>query len=233
MSKLKETIDKIDWIGNTNDFFQEEEVVKNIEKCNMKLAIWSKQFENSDKGNPSLTFVREMQTSGHQVAALSSIALYKPAASSMRIVFETALYYTYFRNHPVELASLLRNDKFYISKSDLLDYHKIHTPAFLITEQCFNLLQLINSWYSEISAIIHGQIPGSWNQSTPLSDLSHDLATLKQVSIKFSELINIVNFLFLCTVGKDLWNNFSSQAKKELLFGIPAATKGTLGLDSA
>ena len=230
---LKHAIQKIDWKSNIDSFFTHDSIVTNIEQANMRIAVWSKQIENIDKGNPALSFIREMQSAGHQIALLITLSLYKPAASLMRTAFETALYYTYFRTHPTELASLVRNPKYYITKSDLLEYHKTHTPDFTTSSQAFNLTKTINSWYHDISSIIHGQIPGRWTQRHSLSDLSIDEALLKEAADNFLLCEKIIHQLFLCTIGKSNWNDLSIDSKRRLSSGLPSKTKVALGISKA
>ena len=129
-TKLDEALGRVDWKANIDAFLTDTEAAKRIGDANLRLAIWAKQLENAVRGNAALPFVREMQLAGQNVAVLIALSLYKPAAGAVRAVFETALYYTYFRTHPVELASLVRNEGFYLEKREILDFHKIHTNGF-------------------------------------------------------------------------------------------------------
>jgi len=230
--KLETTLFSVDWNANIRDFLKDN-LSSDIAECNMRLAVWSKQFEDIDKGNPALSFIREMQTAGHHVAALTSLAIYKPAASAMRTVLETALFYTYFRSHLCELASLVHNDNYFIQKSDLLDYHKMHTPNFNDLQNRFGLIEKMNKWYHCISSIVHGQFPGIWTTYKSLAETKHREELLADVVEKFCEGEEIVHQLFLCTVGRELWNGFSTTSKRKLIKGIPGETKAALGLDSA
>lgn len=231
--KLKSALSAVDWSGNVSEFLKDKPFCDAMAKCNLRLAIWSKQFESADKGNPALTYIREMQVSGHLVVALTSLALYKPAAAAMRTMMETALYYTYFRTHPSELATLSRESKFIIYKDNLLDYHKIHTPEFTELQEQFGLVSKCKEWYKMISSIVHGQLPEKWVKHKPLADTKHVKGTLSTVLKSFSEGEEIVHQLFLCTAGRELWEDFTAAAKGKLLSGIHGDVKAVLGLDSA
>jgi hypothetical protein len=231
--KLKEALDSIDWKKNVSDFLGTADIPGAIAQANLRLAIWSKQFENSDRGNPALSFVREMQVAGFNVAALTGLALYKPAAAAMRTIFETALYYTYFRTHLSELTTLTRNPDYYVQKSDLLEYHKIHSAMFGILQARFGLIQKINTWYRFVSSITHGQIPGIWIEHKSMGEIKHSRILLEQVTNTFCSGEEIVHQLFLCTVGRDLWDGFSSLAKKKLIAGTDAETRRALKMDKA
>jgi hypothetical protein len=108
VDKLDAALGAVDWSGNVTSFLTKTPVKERLAACNMRLAIWSKQLEQVDKDNPALAFIREMQTAGQMIVALMALALYKPAAGSIRSLMETALYYTFFRTHHTELATLFR-----------------------------------------------------------------------------------------------------------------------------
>ncbi|TWA91351.1 hypothetical protein [Bradyrhizobium stylosanthis] len=232
-AKLAAALAAVNWAQNVQNFLGDQVAAEGIAKANMRVAVWSRQFENSDKGNPALCFVREMQVAGTHVAALVALALYKPAAASMRAMLETGLYYTYFRTHPSELASLVRNADYFIDKRELLDYHKRHTAEFTALQAKLGLLSRLDKWYSEISAVVHGQVPGAWVEQHTLAKTSNIVATQKLVVEKFIDGTDILHRLFLCTAGKALWDTFSTEAKRELLRGLPGDAKAELALDIA
>lgn len=158
VDKLDAALSSVDWAGNVASFLTETEVKEKLAACNVRLAIWSKQLEQADRNNPALAFVREMQSAGQMVVALTALALYKPAASSLRTVIETALYYTYFRTHHCELATLLREKTYFVGKGEIIDYHKLHTDNFKPFQERLGLLALMEQSYSSLSAIVHGQL---------------------------------------------------------------------------
>ena len=231
--KLKDALLSVDWNANVAQFLQDTSAASDIGQGSLKLALWAKQFEICDKGNPALSFVREMQSSGFHVAALISLALYKPAAVAMRTIVETSLYYTYFRTHPCELVTLIRNPKFRMDKAILIEFHNEHTPEFKTLQSKLGLVGDLNDWYYKISAIIHGQIPGCWIEQRSLAEIRHAPSTLKVVIESFSQAVRIVHNMFLCTVGREMWKDFSSPVKGKLLAGLSGEIKTALGLDSA
>jgi len=232
--KLKKALLSVDWNTNVKAFLDDEiSLPQQMAQCNLRLAIWSKQFEEIDAGNPALPFIREMQLAGSDAVTLTSLSLYKPAAAAMRTMLESSLYYTYFRHHPAELATLVRNTEFYVEKSELLDYHKTHTPKFSERQKVFGLIEKLNKWYKRISSLAHGQMPGDWRTHTSLAKTQHVKNTLSSVVETFAEGVEIVHDLFLCTIGSELWNDFSSEAKRYLIKGISGDNKTILGLDTA
>ncbi len=230
---LKDALTSVKWDSLVSEFIEYKTQAQKIEACNTRLAIWSRQLENAEKGNPSLSFIREMQIAGHHFAALVSLALYNPAAATVRTIVETALYYTYFRTHPQELATLVRDENYYIDKQSIVNYHKQHSNNFIKYQSCFDLIGKLNSWYSKISAVIHGQIPGTWITHQALVDLKHKESDLNAIIETFEESEEIVHHLFLCTVGVELWVSFSPTSKRKLIKGLPGKTRATLGISSS
>lgn len=230
---LTDALKAVDWNANVAAFLADANAASTLASCNLRLAHWSRQFENADAGNAALCFVREMQLSGHNVAALIGLGLYKAAAGSIRTVMESALCYTYFRTHHAELATLIRDSRFFVSKAEILEFHKLHTPGFGTFQNLFGFVASVEKWYSEISAIIHGQIPGMWVDYKSLNAVAYNGSTCGLAIAAFVEGEKLVHQLFLCTVGRMLWSSFSPQGKAYLIAGLPAPSKTVLGLDKA
>ncbi|MDR6493179.1 hypothetical protein J2797_003075 [Paraburkholderia terricola] len=231
-SHLEKALTSVDWNANAKLFLADGARVTAVEQANLRVAVWAKQFEAADQGNPALSFIREMQSAGHVAAACISLALYKAAAGSIRNMAENALYYTYFRSHPKELITLVRNSKYFIDKNEILDFHKLHTADFTAAQQQASLIGDLETWYSLVSSIVHGQLPGIWSGKGMLAATAHDEA-VKAASVKvFCEGETLVHRLFLCTSGRELWEYFSQTAKTKLIAGLDGKLKTVLGLDS-
>ncbi|UKE50524.1 hypothetical protein KCU57_17950 [Xanthomonas translucens] len=127
---LREALLAIDWNSNRDVFLGSEQSINRLHLGSLRVARWAIELEQIDKGNPALPFVREMQHGGHNVAKCVALGLYKPAASAMRSMLECALYYTYFRSHPAELRTLIRDEKYYISKKDVLAFYQRHVKDY-------------------------------------------------------------------------------------------------------
>lgn len=227
---LISAVSEVRWQKNILSFSKQDDLKETVAKANHRLAVWAKQLETADSGNPALAFVREMQIQGHYTSTLIALALYKPAASAMRAMFESALFYSYFRTHPVELYTLVRDLDYFLDKSAILEFHKKHSLDFLTKQNHFGLLSRIKSWYGTQSAIIHGQIPGKWTTHRRLQDISFQEAVCQQAVTAFSEGENITHGLFLCTIDVIMWNKIGKTAKEYLLQGLSADIKRTLKL---
>jgi hypothetical protein len=233
VDKLKAALGAVDWEKNIEAFLADPKASQAVATGNQRLAIWSHQLEIADSGNPALSFVREMQIAGQHVAVLIALSLYKPAAGSIRTVVETALYYSYFRKHPAELETLVRGIGFYIGKQDVVEFHKRHTVDFSDNQQTLGFLARLEKWYGQISSIVHGQVPDTWIEHKSVKDIKSIKVTQDAVVQSFSEAVELVHRLLLCTVGKHLWDAFTPSAKRALLAGLHGDIKKSLHLDSA
>jgi len=233
IDKLRKALENIDWSANVQHFLSTPSIPSQMASGNLRIAIWSKQLEDADKDNPALSFIREMQVAGHSVVALASLGLYKPAAAAMRTTLETAMYYTFFRTHPAELATLARETGFYVGKQDVVEFHKQHTPGFMDYEKEFGLISKLNKWYGRISAIVHGQVPGAWTWGSALAKLQHSPRLITVVAEEWKQGEELIHFWLLCTAGRELWSAFSSTAKQQLVSGLPGKARTVLELDKA
>jgi hypothetical protein len=231
-AKLISALSAVDWNAQIAAFAPQDEMKEIAQAC-MTLAVWARQLEDAEKGNLALPFIREMQVASHNVAALAGLSLYKAAAASIRTSVECALYYVYFRSHPSELATLVRDNAYYIDKNSIIAYMKVHIPNFLQREQSVNLIGRLNDWYSEISAIVHGQKPGGWASKKAIESTKFDKGALGEMTKKFQEGVQIVDGLFKVALAPEIWFRFSTDAKKLLVKGMPGNQKQVLQLDVA
>lgn len=233
MSKLKAAMAGMDLAKSADTFFSDAVAVEKLENAAMKIAVLAHQIEKVESGNPAISFIRETQVSSHYTAVLISLGLYKPAAASIRSIFETFQYYTYFRTHPSELATIGRSSGYYIDKRDVLSFHKEHTENFVEKQQSVGLVPRLDKWYTAISAIIHGQLPGVWIHHTSVADIGHSKQVSDSAIQMYCDGVDIVVKLFLCTFAAEIWMATSTSSRKTLLSGITKQQKETLGLDPA
>jgi hypothetical protein len=232
MQTLPAVLKAVDWVANIDAAFEDTNILAKLERALFRIAVWSKQLETADRGNSALCFIREMQVAGQQAAALLGLCLYKASAASARTLLETCLYYTYFRTHPEELATLVRVDKYFVTKSELLDYHRNHTRKFMEYQALFGLIGNLERWYSNVSAVVHGQIPGAWSAHSALQDIGFHLEIHTLAAETFISGEELAHQLLLCTAGKQLWTSFSPDAKTVLVKGLPGDKRASLGLDA-
>jgi hypothetical protein len=145
---------------------------------------------------------------------------------------ETCLYYSYFRTHLEELATLVRVEKYYITKSDIIDYHKVHTKDFMSRQDAVGLIGNLEKWYSKVSAVVHGQIPGIWNNHDALDKISFNEETNKAALEIILTAEKLVHHILLCTVGNHYWSSLAPDAKSQLVKGMTPDQRTQLGLDA-
>jgi hypothetical protein len=148
----------------------------------------------------------------------------------MRAMFESALYYTYFRSHPLELQTLVRDSSYFVDKKQIFLFHNAHTPSFKIKQEAVGLTSSVDRWYSTVSAVIHGQIPGKWVTSVRIDKISFHPTVFVEASEAFEASCTLIHSLFLCTVEARRWTSFTHAAKIELLKGLTPEKKSALGL---
>jgi hypothetical protein len=170
-----------------------------------------------------------MKASAFQVPACLALGLAKPAAGLMRATVESALYYTYFRSHPQELRTLVTKSSYYLSRAKILEYHKLHTPNFGKLDGGLHLVDKMDKWYGEISAIVHGQIPGVWTSKSlsKTSALQHEANS--PISI-FERATEIIQLTFLMTVSNEDWEGINPIARAHLLKDLSRPQLELLGL---
>jgi len=128
---------------------------------------------------------------------------------------------------------LARGEGYYLDKKDILQFHKEHTLNFVELQKKLGVVARMETWYGRISSVVHGQIPGAWIEHKSLAETKPIKATQDLAIGYFTEGEDIVHRFFLCTVGRQLWDSFSSQAKKQLLAGMHGDDKKALQLDAA
>ena len=81
---LTDALNAIDWKANVSAFLADKPLTVKLANANLRVAIWAKQFEAADNGNCALPFIREMQASSQEVAALVALGLYQSAATASK-----------------------------------------------------------------------------------------------------------------------------------------------------
>lgn len=226
---LSGALGAVDWNKNAADFLGDVDQSTRLSQCVERLALWSFELQKADPDGAALAFVREMQASALSVTATIALGLYKAGAGGMRSVVESALYYSYFRHHPVELATLTRDDRYHLSRWDIIEYHKKHTKDYLKKQEPFGFIGNLETWYSKISAIVHGQIPGVWS-STDLAMTKYNADLLKECVQEFERATHLTGILFMITCSSENWGSFSPAAKSIFIKGFTGPQKEILGL---
>jgi len=217
LTKFVETLKNIDWNSRKDEFFDmDDEQLLLIEEHLQILAHWSKSLETIYQDNHALPFVREAQVSAQDFISVYTLSLYKNSAASMRTVFESILYFSYFKDHSVELKSVTR-DKFHLSRSQIIKYHEKHTENFSSIYKKTSLDSILDNMYSDVSNIVHSSQPGIWHQHAVLGEKRYNSAIAKETAQLFVQTIRVINLLLLCTLTYDEWLTIPTASRKLFL----------------
>lgn len=228
MTNLSDVLGSVEWDQNVADFVSQSQAIDRYQRGCQLIAVWAHELRFQEFDNPATAFLMEMQASSATVPTCAALGLYKPAAASMRAAVENALYFSFFSTHPSELHTQVAKTDYYETKSTILDYHKTHTTGFKEKQRGVGLLSELEAWYSEISAIIHGQKPGTWtNRAVNKTEFVQDLDKLCADS--FSRCVAIVNMLFLITTPDEIWEGFNSKSRRMFLKGFSKQKKSIIG----
>jgi hypothetical protein len=230
MKSLVSTLAEINWVKNISSFGESIEN-KKVEDSLLKIAIWANAISDAEDSNPALCFSNEMLASAQTAAMSIALGIYKSSAVAMRSAFESALYYSYFRTHPNELATLAaKNNDWYLTKQEIIAYHQTHTLDFLKLSSEAGITGMHPAWYASMSAIVHSQIPGIWSNQNGITNISFNENLTREASAQFELCAEIINKFLLCTVARDLWSEVSHDLRKTLLKGLSKEFKIKLGL---
>lgn len=230
---LENALSSVDWGGNVQEMCDNDEVMSVLHNSISKVAILAQQIQLLDRGNPALPFVQEMQLAGHDVARCTALSLYKPAAAALRSMLECALYYSYFRTHPLELKTLVRDKKYYLGKSEIISFFQIHVEDWSKRQSDVGLVSRLEGWYSQVSAIVHGQLPGHWRDIVSIEETKHHPDLMRELTVFIDQCSDIMRDLFLCVFLCDSWSFVETDAKRVLLKGVSADYRSKLKLDRA
>lgn len=226
---LRDILSNIDWNASSAAFNKQRRRPDQFEKGSILISAWNYELCFYDRRNEANSFLQEMKASLFSVPACTSLGLIKPAAASLRTAVESALYYSFFFNHPAELETLHRDSKFYLSKTQIIEYHNTHSKTFSKRQNVLDLLPDLNSWYSKISSIIHGQIPGVWT-SHSLKETAYQPVETSAILQEYKMAVKIINSLFLSTIPREVWEGLSSHGRQLFLESLSDAKVRRLGL---
>ena len=226
---LKSALGAVDWNSNVTKFVQGTTRLNKLTTCCSRIGLFTHEISFQDFDNPALPFLQEMKASAFQIPACLALGLAKPAAGLMRATVESALYYTYFRVHPQELRTLVTKAAYYVSRRQIIEYHKQHTPNFGKLDEKICLVDKMEKWYGEISSIVHGQIPGVWTSKSLANTAALQEEAKAPIKI-FERATEIIQLTFLMTISNEDWEGINPIARNHLLKGLSPNQLNTLGL---
>lgn len=225
---LQDKLAQIDWTAITTNSLKENSGFSDIQASCKVMTTWLNELCELYEGNYALSFLKEAYVSINDYSTSMSIALYKLSAASMRTILESILYYSYFKDHPKELHTLINDSSYYLTRSDILEYHYKHTNNFKVGSRELNLISSMDNFYSEVSAIIHGQIPGVWQPNVKLDNRSHCKKTFNASVEHFKSLASIINHFLILHLTEEEWQSINIRSRELFLKGLKPQAKITI-----
>lgn len=230
---LAASIKAIDWNAVVRNSTAQTGIFDRVEAQTLLIAHWVRQLTRHYQNNPATPFLYEMQAAAREVGILLALGRTKAAAGSIRVVVENSLYFVYFVDHPIELTSLRLNKSYYMTKAGVMEYLKAHIPNFTVRAAAFELISALNDWYSDISAIVHGQVPGQWSPDMKITSDPPSQDALDVATKAFERGCQIASQLFIVCLAPRCWDDFSTASKKVILRGVSADKRAALQLNAA
>jgi len=222
---LIDSLNEINWDDICSESTKEVAIYSGIEESLSILSTWLGELISNHECNPALPFLYEAHVSLNDFCSSISLGLYKLSASSLRIVLESFLNFSYYKDHPVELNTLISNDSFYLGKAEIIEYHLLHTPQFNERSRQLDTINKLNIFYKEISQVIHGQIPGKWHTCMAFLDRKYDKDSFQIVASKFCNLSEIINLFLISSLKNEEWINLNHRSKKLFFKGMSKEKK--------
>ncbi|MFM5427192.1 hypothetical protein ACET8G_09975 [Aeromonas veronii] len=215
----------IDWNNIVSESMADNKQISKLEGELEILHFWLRELINFHSNNRALPFLYEAHSSINDFCCSISLGLYKLSASSIRTVLEAFLNFSYYKDHSVELTTLIKNNSFYLGKKDIIEYHKLHTLLFNERSEQLNTVDLLNKLYKEVSQIIHGQVPGKWCKCSKLNEVFYQNEMLDVTITMFSRLVKIINVFLISSLSDEEWNSLNIRSKSLFLKGFTREKK--------
>ncbi|EIA1590742.1 hypothetical protein ACP1UU_004483 [Vibrio alginolyticus] len=222
---VENAITSIDWNKIVSESMANKKQISVLESELEILQYWLRELINFHSKNRALPFLYEGHSSINDFSCAISLGLYKLSASSIRTILEAFLNFSYYKDHSVELTTLVKNNSFYLGKKDIIEYHKLHTLLFNERSEQLNTVDLLNKLYKEVSQIIHGQVPGKWNNCSKLDETSYQSEMLDATITMFSRLVKIINIFLISSLSDEEWNSLNVRSKSLFLKGLTSEKK--------
>ena len=226
---VENAIKQVDWNDIVSKSVANTSQITKIEEDLEVLQYWLRELINKHSENRALPFLYEANSSINDFCSSSSLGLYKLSASSIRTILEAFLNFSYYKDHPVELTTLVHNDSFYLGKKEIIDYHSLHSLGFGQRADELNAIDLLNTLYKEVSQIIHGQVPGKWNNCSTLNEIAYKEEMLLIAFEAFERLVRVINLFHVSSLSDEEWNGLNIRSRSLFLKGFSRDKKLKIG----
>ncbi|MHB1957492.1 MAG: hypothetical protein ACYCO5_00480 [Acidobacteriaceae bacterium] len=218
---------------NVRDFLQERGIIsrtasaatidnaKRIHRATHSLILW--RFRLGKISEHGSAFIEEIASDALQILPQVFLGYSKTPRLLMRGIIENTLRHIYFSDHPVEFARMNKEEKWFMSMEELLEYTRAH-PDFERTEVKFDALGRMKSLYSELSASIHGRRVSDLEMRTALEKITYDEKLAAKQAVLVERCAEVSNFL-LTIYQRNLFASFGIEDQRVIIRTMSAQAR--------
>lgn len=180
-TQIKNLISKADAFASTNG----EKILIEYEKKSRLLISWIQILKLHCRTGTADELLESVSSTIREAAAFAAIGAVRPCLFALRAQPDLLLSWIYFKDHPVEYASLCRTGENYILKKEALKYMSDNYERFSIR---FGVMsQTISRKYQDpyrlLSAHIHSQSPFVISEITDFTDIIREIKLVEECAV--------------------------------------------------
>lgn len=192
---------------------------RRLEATFLPIITWCTELERLNKANPANFLLAGTYSEIIYICALLPFCFYRSAYMSLRSVIDEVLAYSYYMTHPVELRTACQKEGFYLTKERFWSYHMEHTPDFGKLASATGIATESNQLYSDLSRIVHAQVPDHVCTITAFSDIQFNLQAVRDF-LKVQQRTCRMLGVFALIVFRELFRDLTIEAKRTVLRGM-------------
>ena len=200
------------------------ENAKRIHRATFSLILW--RFRLAGIAAHGKVFIEEIASDALQILPQVLMGYGKTVKLLTRGIVENTLRHLYFSDHPVEFERMNREQKWYLTTGDLLDYAKVH-PAFLRTEPKFDAISRLASLHTDLSAGIHGRQVQDLEMRLALRKIAYSEAEARKQVQLVERCAQSANFV-LAVFHQERLSRFQAEDRRIILQMVPPRGRNVL-----
>jgi hypothetical protein len=156
------------------------------------LILW--KFRLRKVPEHSKPFIDEIASDALQILPHTLMGYTKTAKLLIRSIIENVCRHIYFHDHTVEFELMNREQKWFMTMTDLFEYLRKH-PRFLDSERKFAAISQLSDLYSYLSGGIHGRTVSDLMMHNALRDIAYDPIAARKIVEALKQCTAATNFL--------------------------------------
>lgn len=121
-----------------------------------RLRIWFRFLHRIGVDKDALALIAAADSKIVETRVLVPLRLFHSAYIAMRTVVDICTSYTFYSSHDIEWDAVCSGRSRWESRARIIEWHVKHTPRFREFNKEFNLAQLLDRDYQELSSYVHG-----------------------------------------------------------------------------